>query len=110
MCILTVNNLRDINEDKISGKKTLAVRWGICFTQWEYTLALLASLLIGFLHVMVIDGICNSLILAGAFLLFLFPSLRVWSSPGSAALNTALAQTGAMQFIVSLLYTGILIF
>jgi len=34
--ILVVNNYRDVDEDKISGKKTLAVRLGRNFAQWQY--------------------------------------------------------------------------
>lgn len=44
--ILTVNNLRDVDEDRLAGKKTLVVRLGKKFGQWEYTTAIaLASLL-----------------------------------------------------------------
>ena len=39
--ILTVNNVRDIEEDRKAHKKTLSVRFGKKFGQWEYTLAIL---------------------------------------------------------------------
>ncbi|HKK19601.1 MAG TPA: 1,4-dihydroxy-2-naphthoate polyprenyltransferase [Opitutales bacterium] len=39
--ILVVNNYRDIDEDRISGKKTLAVRFGRNFAMWQYRLTLL---------------------------------------------------------------------
>jgi len=39
--ILVVNNLRDIDTDRMAGKRTLAVRIGTGATHWEYT-ALLA--------------------------------------------------------------------
>lgn len=39
--ILVVNNLRDIDTDRMAGKRTLAVRIGTGATRWEYT-ALLA--------------------------------------------------------------------
>ena len=35
--ILVVNNLRDIDTDRIAGKRTLAVRIGRGATRWEYT-------------------------------------------------------------------------
>src|SRR5829696_2128401 len=35
--ILVVNNLRDIDTDRVAGKRTLAVRIGRGATQWEYT-------------------------------------------------------------------------
>jgi 1,4-dihydroxy-2-naphthoate octaprenyltransferase len=39
--ILVVNNLRDIDTDRVAGKRTLAVRIGIGATRWEY-IALIA--------------------------------------------------------------------
>jgi 1,4-dihydroxy-2-naphthoate polyprenyltransferase len=35
--ILVVNNLRDIDTDRVAGKRTLAVRIGKVATRWEYT-------------------------------------------------------------------------
>jgi 1,4-dihydroxy-2-naphthoate octaprenyltransferase len=35
--ILVVNNLRDIDTDRVAGKRTLAVRIGKGATRWEYT-------------------------------------------------------------------------
>src|SRR5215212_9854534 len=35
--ILVVNNLRDIDTDRVTGKRTLAVRIGRRVTRWEYT-------------------------------------------------------------------------
>ena len=36
--VLVINNLRDIENDRRAGKKTLAVRYGKRFTQYEYTI------------------------------------------------------------------------
>ena len=44
MAILTVNNLRDIKEDTLSNKKTLAVRFGASFARTEYTLTTILPL------------------------------------------------------------------
>ncbi|MES2504997.1 MAG: 1,4-dihydroxy-2-naphthoate polyprenyltransferase [Myxococcota bacterium] len=44
--ILVVNNLRDIDQDKIAHKKTLAVRFGRQFAHAEYVFCLLAPALI----------------------------------------------------------------
>jgi len=45
--LIAINNLRDIDEDRISGKKTLAVRRGIAFAKMEIVLFCLTPLLIG---------------------------------------------------------------
>ncbi len=41
--ILVVNNYRDINEDKTSGKTTLAVKFGMRFTRIQYVLFMIIS-------------------------------------------------------------------
>ena len=44
--LLIVNNLRDIDEDRVASKKTLVARFGTHFGKWEYAAALgLATLL-----------------------------------------------------------------
>lgn len=38
--ILVINNYRDVDEDLISGKKTLAVRFGRGFAEWQFRLTI----------------------------------------------------------------------
>lgn len=45
--MIAVNNLRDIDEDRASGKRTLAVRWGKSFARKEIMFLSLAALLTG---------------------------------------------------------------
>lgn len=45
--LIAINNLRDIDEDRISQKRTLAVRRGITFAKIEITVFCLAPMLIG---------------------------------------------------------------
>ncbi len=45
--LIAINNLRDIDEDRISGKRTLAVRKGIAFAKMEIALFCLGPMLIG---------------------------------------------------------------
>lgn len=46
VCILTVNNIRDLKSDTVAGKRTLAVRFGVRFARMEYLLAFLVAVLI----------------------------------------------------------------
>ena len=49
MAILAVNNLRDVDEDSQTGKRTLAVRWGPTFVRIEYVFCLFLGSTIPFL-------------------------------------------------------------
>jgi 1,4-dihydroxy-2-naphthoate octaprenyltransferase len=46
VAILTVNNLRDIDTDRQSNKRTLVVRFGVKFARLEYLSAILGAALI----------------------------------------------------------------
>lgn len=49
--ILTINNLRDIDEDRIANKNTLCVRFGRAFGKGMYVSALMLAILIPFLWI-----------------------------------------------------------
>lgn len=50
MAILIVNNVRDIDEDRAAGKKTLPVRWGRAFGKAQYVFAIVLALVPAFLY------------------------------------------------------------
>lgn len=92
--ILTINNLRDIEEDRQANKKTLCVRLGPQFGQWEYRLCLAFPLLIA---IMLHHYLAASILTLPAFAL-------MWQShrcKSGTEWNRQLAQTG--QFLM--LYT-----
>jgi 1,4-dihydroxy-2-naphthoate octaprenyltransferase len=107
--ILVVNNLRDIDADKVAGKITLAVRMGVDATRKEYTVLLALSYLL--------------LPLALAFGLLPAWTLLVWLSIPLALkvnrtvqtelgrpLNQALAGSGKLALVYSVLFmVGIII-
>lgn len=56
--ILVVNNYRDVDEDRASGKKTLAVHFGRNFAKWQYRLTLiLVGAITCYLAVVLEDGL-----------------------------------------------------
>ncbi len=46
VAILTVNNLRDVEQDRSNHKRTLAVRFGAGFARWEYVACLVGAALV----------------------------------------------------------------
>lgn len=101
--ILVVNNLRDIENDRSAGKHTLAVRLGVGGTRRQYTILLAVTYLL--MPAMILSNILTwgamltwlSLPLAGKLL------RMVWTVQGRP-LNAALAGSGQLAFIFSLLF------
>ncbi len=108
--ILVVNNLRDVAQDKLSGKKTLGVLLGEKALQWEYTLLLALALAIPPHFYFRLD----------ASLCIFFPYLsiplslkllaEIWSHQKKSTLNGTLEKTAAFMFVYGVLFTvGLLI-
>ena len=99
--ILTVNNLRDIDDDRAGGKRTLAVRLGRTFTLAEFAICIIGA------HI-ITAGICiSSQRWAGlAAISTIVPAAmlvqRVARNSG-VALNNDLALTGRLLFAHSVL-------
>ena len=101
--ILVVNNLRDIESDRQTGKRTLAVIIGIRGSQIEYALLLAAAYAIpiilwisGHMPVWVILPLISLPI--AVYLMRL-----IWKNPDGPVLNQALAKTAALALGYSLL-------
>ena len=104
--LLVVNNLRDIDEDRVSRKRTLAVRFGETFSRWEYVACLLlgcAAPTAAFLlrPDLLPSGICVS----SVAVLAAVPAFRgILSGTSGAALNTFLGCTGRTLVVFTLLF------
>lgn len=101
--ILVVNNLRDIHTDRVSGKNTLAVRFGKTFARWEYTLFVLVAFAIPWVHVSSGNLATEALLSSLAILPAGFLAWRVWHEEGRT-LNPRLGQTGAVMVAFSVLF------
>ena len=105
VAILTVNNLRDIEGDRRSGKKTLAVRLGRTYARVHFT----ASLLLGGIVIPMLLCILRSghwfALASAAGCLVALPALRaVWTSTDGPRLNEALAGVGKALLAYSALF------
>lgn len=104
--ILTVNNLRDIQTDKRSGKLTLAVRFGETFARFEYLISLLIACLIPVGLWLFTGGHVYSM--ASLFILIVaVPAIKIiFSEVDGPALNKALADTGKILLFYSLIFSA----
>jgi 1,4-dihydroxy-2-naphthoate octaprenyltransferase len=103
VAVLVVNNLRDIDTDRRSGKRTLAVRLGRTGGRWEYVLMLmLAGLIPPAMVLLQLGG--YGVLLGTAAILASTPLIRTvcWSIDGPV-LNRALAATARLQLFYGLL-------
>ncbi len=100
--ILIVNNLRDIESDKISGKKTIAVRFGADFSKLQFALLITVSGLLPILLFLTSQNLYHLIPT-----LILIPSIfvikNVYTKTGKE-LNNVLAQTGKLLFVYSLMF------
>ncbi len=105
VAILTVNNLRDIEQDRAARKKTLAVRFGAAFAKAEYIAALLLAALVIPVSLWFRMGTGGVLLCVGALILAV-PAMRtVATQTDGPALNHALAATGKLLLVFSLLFS-----
>ena len=99
--VLCVNNLRDIETDRIAGKRTLAVRFGAAGARTEYTLLVGGALLVPVAYVVLHGGV------AWLPVLCMPPAFRLvraaWRESG-AALNLLLERTARLALVFSALF------
>ena len=99
--ILVVNNLRDIETDRLASKHTLAARFGAGFARAEYVVLVAASFLI--VPILAWSGGATFLILLGA-LPIAYRQIRYLYSRSGAALNHSLAGTASLHLAYGILF------
>lgn len=103
--ILVVNNLRDIKQDAISGKRTLGVLFGETALKIEYTLLAVLSYLV--LFVMYFRFETSLFILLPLLSLpILYPIMKtVWNHSDKRNLNKTLEQTAKFMLLFGVLFS-----
>jgi len=104
-CMIAVNNLRDIDTDRLANKRTLAVRIGDRPTRVEYVALMLAAYLVPL--ALVIADVSGSgwLLLPLASAPAALVLMRdLWRTPRSSALNPILGRTAKLDLIFSVLF------
>ena len=101
--LIAINNLRDLEEDRSTGKRTLAVRFGATFARMEITL--LTALAYGTGLYWWETGLHRVCTLPLAVLpLGVFIVIRLWTTPPGPAYNKFLAMSGAQLLIFAALF------
>ena len=104
VAILVVNNLRDIENDREVGKRTLAVRFGRKFARLEYSCCLLVASSVP-LWLYMRTGLHLYSLLAILTLPAAIPIFRtVWTSVDGEQLNNTLAATGRLLMLYTILF------
>jgi len=105
VAILTVNNLRDIDSDRAAGKKTLAVRFGRPFSRLEYLVSIVAASSVPAL-LYIVNGQHPWAMLTLIVPVVAVPVIRrVFTSREGPPLNDALAATGKLLLLYSVLFS-----
>tara|TARA_B100000575_G_scaffold73553_1_gene57213 strand:+ start:2357 stop:3247 length:891 start_codon:yes stop_codon:yes gene_type:complete len=103
--ILVVNNLRDVEQDKISGKKTLGVLLGDKALKWEYTILLTLAFTIPPHFFVRLDASIWIFLPYLSLPLSLKLLLEIWSHKKKSSLNGTLEKTAAFMFLYGVLFT-----
>ena len=108
--ILVVNNLRDVAQDKLSGKKTLGVLLGEKALKWEYTLLLGLALEIPPYFFFHLDASYYIFLPYLCVPLSLKLLAEIWLHQKKSTLNGTLEKTAAFMFVYGVLFAvGLLI-
>ncbi|MEM9409620.1 MAG: 1,4-dihydroxy-2-naphthoate polyprenyltransferase [Planctomycetota bacterium] len=103
--LLVVNNLRDIDEDRIANKRTLAVRFGSTFSRIQYSICILGGAIVplGFIATQSppypLWPLLACLIVVPGFLVI----QKVWRNDG-LALKPCLGMTAGLLLLYSVLF------
>ena len=104
VAMLAVNNLRDTDEDRRAGKKTLAVRFGPGFARGEYIAAVVAACLLPLALHLASGG--HPWSLAGCLtVVAAAPAFRRLLTCEGASLNPVLARTAGLLLVYSALFS-----
>ena len=102
--ILTVNNLRDYETDKKTGKRSLAVRFGKKFAKIEYLILLIGALFFP-IFISITDPVHSPVLISLLSIFMMIPSIKKVFLIEGPELNLVLAQTGKALALFGILFS-----
>jgi 1,4-dihydroxy-2-naphthoate octaprenyltransferase len=106
VAILGVNNMRDIDEDRRAGKRTLAVRFGRRFARLEYLFCMLIAAFVIPLYFYATTGNRWFTLVPLIIITAAIPATKtVFVSTDGEVLNGVLAKTGKLLLLFSIIFS-----
>jgi len=106
VAILSVNNMRDIDEDRRAGKRTLAVRFGRRFARLEYLFCMLVAAFVIPLYFYAIADNRLFTLVPLIIITAAVPAIKtVFASTDGETLNGVLAKTGKLLLLFSIIFS-----
>lgn len=103
--IIVVNNLRDIEQDRAVGKRTLAVRMGAKATMYEYAACVVGAYLV-VAGAVAAGALTPWTLIVAASLPLAYTATRTVFTQAGTPLNAALARTGQLSLAFACLFAA----
>lgn len=100
--LIAINNLRDIHEDRGTGKKTLAARFGVTFAKWEITLLIALPFLLNWYWYFT-ERFLTFFLPSTAMLIAYNLARGIWKHPPSKLYNRFLGEASLLLAIFGLM-------
>jgi 1,4-dihydroxy-2-naphthoate octaprenyltransferase len=105
VAILTVNNLRDIDNDARAGRKTLPVRFGRTFARKEFMLAVVLATVVVPIYLLLTTPGKPQLLICALTVIAAIPVVRSVYRDSGVILNDTLAATGKLELMYAVLFS-----
>jgi len=104
VAILSINNLRDYDDDKVAGKNTLVVFFGRNFGKAEYLLSVVIAMLIPVIIFLAGERMNYSIMVLPIFIMAIKPLRVIMKNGRGSVMNEMLGYTGKMLLAYSLVF------
>lgn len=105
VAVLNVNNMRDYKDDKIKGKNTIVVKFGLTFARFYHSFLCFLSFCLYLAYVIMFGNYLSLLFLIGFIVIFKSWYYSAWIGADKIDIDPELKRTSVGSFFVSLLFS-----